>query len=337
MAARKGTHEDSKAIPAVAYMCGEERLLVTDAVDRLRARVLAEVSAPDFNHDRVSARGCPMGRLVDMCRTLPVMSARRLVEVRDAETIVAADHEVLLEYVRQPDPACTLLLVGEKADLRLKFFKELNSLGVLRIFSKLQERELPAWLHQRATRHGITLTDGAADSLAAAIGAELMLLERALEKLRLAAGSGGTVDEDHVATHVSQTRVETSFRIVDALTAGDLAGALQTLLEVVDAGEPPLRLLGALTYAQRNAIRFQQRLAQGASVPEAARECRIFFNANQVASRVKAAGAQGLCAQLVAMAEADLALKGGSVAEDESVLTALMFKLHALAGRPRAG
>lgn len=326
----KKTASDDKALPLVAYLCGEERLLVDDAHQRLRNRVLEEVRAVDFNHDRVSAKTTPVGRFVDMCRTLPVMSPRRLVEVRDAEAITTEeDRDALLAYVKAPDPGCTLILVGDKADMRLRVFKELNTAGVIRVFGKPSEKELPDWLHQRSARHGITLSDAATDGLVAACGAELMLLERALEKLRLVVGEGGLVDEGHVAEHVTQTRVETSFKIVDALAAGNVGEALQVLLSVVDAGEPPLRLLGALTYAQRNSIRFLDRLLAGAPLGDAAKEARIFFNASQVASRVKATGQLGLTQGLMAMADADRMLKG-SAADDEAVLVQLLLRLHAL-------
>jgi DNA polymerase-3 subunit delta len=335
MAARKGGPE-SDALPAVAWLCGEERLLVDDAWDRLRTRALKEVHAPDFNHDRVSAKGTPVGVILGLCRTLPVMSPRRLVEVREAEAIPTPEHELLLAYVKDPDPSCTLILIGEKADLRMKLYKELNAIGALRIFSKLAERELPDWITQRSRRHGVSITDGAADSLAAAVGSELLLLERSLEKLRLVVGEGGTITEEHVAVHVAQTRVETSFKIVDAMAGGDMGTALQTLLSVVDAGESPIRLLGALAYAQRNSIRFLDRLLEGASADAAARECRIFSNAHQAANRVKTAGRTGLGAGLVAIAAAERALKSSGGADDEAVLVELLFKLKASQGRKSA-
>ncbi|MBI5493681.1 MAG: DNA polymerase III subunit delta [Deltaproteobacteria bacterium] len=336
MAAQKSADKD--ALPAVAWLCGEERLLVDDAHERLRARVLAVLQAPDFNHDRVSARGLPVDQLVGMCRTLPVMSPRRLVEVRDAELFPTAEHDKLVAYVKEPDPSCTLILVADgKPDMRMKLFKELNTLGVLKLFARPSEREVPAWITQRARKHGIMVDGGAADSLAAAIGADLMLLERALEKLRLVVGEGGVVSEDHVATHVAQTRVETSFRIVDAMSAGKMGEALQITLAVVDAGEPPIRLLGALAWAQRNSIRFLDRLLDGVPLADAARECRM-FNAGAAEKRVRRAGRDGLVAGLLALADAERALKSSGGADDEAVLVELLFRLRdAHAGtRPRA-
>jgi len=332
MAAKKGPSRpvDDGSIPAMAYLCGEERLLVDDAFEKLRQRALAEVGAPDFNHDRVSGRKETAQGIVNLCRTLPVMSKRRLVEVREAEGIPAADHDLLVDYANNPDPSSTLLLVGEKPDMRLKLFKKLEEAGVLHVFSKLSERELSSWVERRCKHHQIVLQAGAVDSLVAAIGAELMLLERALEKLRLVVGEGGVVTEDQVAEHVAVTRVETSFKIVDAMAQGNLADALQTMLSVVDAGEPPLRLLGALAWAQRQQIRFLDLILGGEPVFQAARTCRIFKDEDRAAARVKAVGREGLSAGLAAIAEADRSLKSSSV-NDEEVLMELLLKLTRLA------
>jgi DNA polymerase-3 subunit delta len=328
MAPPKGA-PSSKSPPSVAYLAGEERLLVEDALERHRASALENVQVMDFNHDRVSARSTGAQAMVNLCRTLPVMSPRRLVEVRDAEAIAAADHPLLLEYVRSPDPACTLLLVGDKADMRMNFFKELNTRGVLFIFSRVAEKELPGFVEQRSRRHQISLTREAVECLAVTIGSELMLLDRALEKLRLVVGDNGVVDEAAVAEHVAVTRMETSFKIVEAIAAGRPGEALTIMLTVVGAGEPALRLLGALAYAQRQSILMLGLLDQGLAPFEAARQARVFRNADKVAARVRAAGACNLAEGLCAIADADRALKS-SVRDDESVLTELIFRLAVL-------
>ncbi|MEW5850828.1 MAG: DNA polymerase III subunit delta [Myxococcota bacterium] len=330
MAVRKSGSENTQ----VAWLCGEERLLIQDALERLRARAMAEIRAPDFNVQRASAKNTTVGTIVGFCRTLPVMSPKRLVEIHDADAIPAPDHEALLEYVHSPDPQCVLILVGEKVDKRLKLFKELESAGVLQVFDRLNERELPRWLENRARTHEITLQPEAANTLAAAVGSELMLLDSALEKLRLVVGKGGVVSEDHVAEHITTTKVETSFKIVDAMAAGKLGLALQTMLSVVNAGEAPLRLLGALAYAQRQSIRLLDKLEQGASPQEAAREVRIFYNADAAVRRVQAAGREALAAGMVAIADADRLLKGSSVS-DEDVLVALLMRLNALQRRKK--
>lgn len=317
---------DQGPLPLVAYLCGEERLLVLDAHQRLQQRVLAEVRAPDFNHNRVSARNTPMAEIVNLCRTLPMMGPWRLVEVMEAETMPADQHPQLLEYVHAPDPSCTLILVGGKPDMRLKLYKELQSAGVLQVFDKIAERQLPGWLMERAKHHNITLTQDAAEDLAAAIGTELMLQDRALEKLRLVVGEGGRVLGDHVSLHVATTRVETSFKIVDALAAGDLGTAMETMLSVVDAGEAPLRLLGALAYAQRQSIRLLDKMESGTPPAQAAREIRLFQNVDNTVRRVKTAGREGLSAGLMAIARADRALKSSPLAE-EDVLVQLLLEL----------
>jgi DNA polymerase-3 subunit delta len=319
---------------SVAYLCGEERFLVQETLTRIRERAFLEVRAPDFNVQRFSSRATKLTEILDSCRTLPVMSPRRLVEVHDAEAITADFQEEFLAYVRAPDPACTLVLVGAKADLRLKLFKELAAAGVLQSFDRLHDRALPGWVVDRAPAHGISISQDAAQGLSLAIGSELLLLDSALEKLRLVVGEGGEVTAKDVATHVASTRVEDNFAIVNSLAAGDLGTALGTMLAVLDADTRPLSLVGALAWAQRQSISLLGMLEGGASVAEAGRELRLFGRAESAARRVQAQGWPPLVAGLVAIGDAERALKSSPL-DDKDVLFSLVLSLYQMGKQAR--
>ena len=87
---------------AVYLIHGDERHIARSATGWLRASVLSDGVA-DFNLDRFDGReNVSVDAVVQACRTLPMMAARRFVWLRNAEAIIGrrADAlKVLLEYI----------------------------------------------------------------------------------------------------------------------------------------------------------------------------------------------------------------------------------------------
>lgn len=89
------------------------------------------------------------------------------------------------------------------------------------------------------------------------------LLEQELDKLAVAVGSGTTIEPDGVLALVAKTREGNVFRIMDAIGEGKAAEALGVLGELLDQGEDPYAILGALTAQLRKLAGVNRQLAKG--------------------------------------------------------------------------
>ena len=113
---------EDETLPPIIAFGGEERVFVDDALDIIRRRAL-EGGLADFNHDRTSGRDREPGEIIAMCKTLPTMAPRRLVEVADAQDLRDDALPVLKAYVEDPCPETVLCLVFRKWDGRSKLIK----------------------------------------------------------------------------------------------------------------------------------------------------------------------------------------------------------------------
>ncbi|MFO0573042.1 MAG: DNA polymerase III subunit delta [Polyangia bacterium] len=231
--------------PPIVYLCGKEQFLVNRAVEAVKSAVLDQATR-DFNYDVFQAKDAPVSKILAAARTLPMMARRRLVLVRDADELDAAEMVQLGKYTEAPVPEACLCLVAEKADLRLRFFTQIKKQGLLLKLEPLSERQLPAFVESEARRLKVKLQPGAAARLADEIGADLGQLVDALGRLANYVAEGQPIKISDVEEVVATTRQHSVFELIDAVGAGDRAQALSLLGGMLAQREPALRLLAML-------------------------------------------------------------------------------------------
>src|SRR5262249_33707504 len=125
--------------------------------------------------------------------------------------------------------------------------------------------KLPQWCVQwAAARHQKQLTAPAAALLVELVGPEMGLLDQELLKLAVYIGDRKRIDVQDVDTLVGRSRTENTWKIFDAIAAGQSAQALALLDRLLDQGEDPHRLLGAFSMQLR-------RLAQASRLTQLGR------------------------------------------------------------------
>lgn len=167
---------------------GEEAFITRRAMDWLRGAVLAG-AVEDFNLDRFDGReNTDAERIVQAARTLPMMAARRLVWVRNAEALFkqSAGLDKLVEYVESPDPmSCLVFQAMERVKKNGKLYKRIAAHGCVLETKTPHERELVEWVRGAAEARERTLRPDAAAMLVEAIGRDLTALDIAVERLTL--------------------------------------------------------------------------------------------------------------------------------------------------------
>lgn len=199
-----------------------------------------------FNLDALLASEASAASILEAARTMPMFGSRRLVQVRDAHVLKAEELNQLLPYLKDPSPTTCLLLLGEKADLRLKFFSELKKHGVVVRFERLKDRQAPGWVAGEAKRLRIQLRAGAAEAIAEAVGTDMGQLAAALERLSLFVGVGKPVGPADVERVLAQTRQRSIFELTNAVGRGQRREALLVLSRMLDDREPGVRIVAML-------------------------------------------------------------------------------------------
>jgi DNA polymerase-3 subunit delta len=204
-----------------------------------------------------------------------MFAERRLVTIRDAHLIPAAEQEKLLSYLDNPASDTCLLLIADKIDSRRKLFQQFKKKGTLVEFRPLTERDLPTYLKKRLSAKNIQISADALSLFCSMVSTGLDEVHSELDKLLMFIGSASLIDVKDVRAVVSRGRAENVFELGNAAGRGDLAAALSLVSRLSAAGEAPLKILSLLTRHFRQLWKIRELRAQQCSARDIAAQVRI--------------------------------------------------------------
>lgn len=261
---------DNGNFPPLLFLYGEEQFLLERALKHLLDKAIPE-DARDFNLTTFHHKDFSAARLLEAARTYPVFFPRRVVLVKGAHQIPAAELEGLQDYLRHPLPETLLIFAGEKIDARRKFFTEFKKCGELVEFKKLYDNQLPAAIRDLARQSGLTLTDSALTLFCRRVGANLQEVQTELVKLSLYLGENRLADVAEVEAVVTGNRQETVFALNDAIGERQAALAVELTGRILDEGLAALLVLTMITRHMRNLCKVGEMVALKRSKGEIAK------------------------------------------------------------------
>jgi DNA polymerase-3 subunit delta len=299
------------SIEPVYLFDGEEDYFHEEGIRLLERAVLPDGAAAV---DRESVLGSETGlaTVLDLASTYPMGGGRRLVIVRRADGMRLEEAGALSSFLLRPNPRACLVFSDSGFDRRRLLYRTLLA-GATRVDCRpLDEARSIAWVRERLRGRGYAIGTDLAEAIATGLaGAALGRLDSELQKLMDAIGEPRPIQPADLAILADVPRVEDAFRLAAQVARGDRAGAIAALRALLEAGEEPVRLLGALAWYFRNALKAE--VASRRRLPP--REITDLYGINQ--GRIERfreetghAGTPGLQSALALCLQADRELKG---------------------------
>ncbi len=313
----------------VYLLAGDERLLITRCADAVR---LATVGGGPrgLSEDLFDAKQTSAATVITACRTLPMMSKRRLVTVRGCDDLRKADQEALLPYFEKPEPTTVLLLVGPGFDLRVKLAIAAKERGWLFVAKAPSEGALVPWIEREAKAAGVALEPGAAESLALSVGADLSVLADGLERLSLYA-NGRAVTAAMVDAVITPVREIPAWDLAEAVGHRNLASCLGVLARLNAQGQHSLPTLGLIARQVHLIAKARTHADTRATTPLASTLKLPPFAADKIAAQARRWPPAMIQRALRVLAATDAALKGAK-RDDERIVEECLLALCGGAG-----
>jgi len=261
---------------------GEEEFTKRSALKALREKVAGGDFAA-MNDTRLTDPA--PDELIAAAETLPFLSERRFVEVRDSAMLLAGkaknyDEDSAVKrldaYLGQlPDTAVVVFFVRGKADGRKKLYQTLKKKGQIVSFEPLDDRELAQWIARTLKKEGKKISLAACQRLWFSAGRDLTLLSNEIGKLSAYAGNREEVTEEDVAAICVQSTEYKVYDMADTLLSGQGAKALRMLDALLRDGEERLMLLSLLGRQCRQVGYAKAMAAAGAQTGEIASKLGI--------------------------------------------------------------
>lgn len=302
--------KSQSAPPPCIVIFGTESFLVRKATAEAIDQVFPQ-GVPDMGISEFDVSQVVLADVLDELRTLPFLSERRLVMIRDAEAFISKNRENLEKYLAAPSPTGVLLMICKTFDARTKLYKAVQKVGRAVKCKPLYPKQVAMWIVDRA-RDGYRkrMDRSAASRLHDLVGGSLSTLDAELDKLSIFVGEKPDIQLGDIEALVGHNRDEKVFGIVDAMASGQTGRALELWHQVwatdrVAEG----RAIGGLAYSLRRLL--EARTAAEAGVPLEKLARQLWTEPDVLAKRFRNCQVCDIENQLMDLLDVDLRAKTG--------------------------
>ena len=287
----------------------------------------------EFGYSVHPGETATFAEVVDELETVPFLGERRLVVVEGADSFVTRNRAALEKLVGNLPATGSLVLDVKSWTSTTNLAKMVDTKRTI-VCKAPAASKLPQWCIQwAAALHGKELTPPAASMLVDLIGPEMGLLDQELLKLALYIGQRTTIEAEDVDKLVGRSRAEIIWPIFDAIGAGNEAAALLLLDRLLDQGDDPVRLLGAISYQLRRLAQAARLAIAGQPLMLALEQVGVHFGHRAAEQQLKHLGRQRAVQLYDWLLEVDQGIKGASQLPPGTLLERLVIRLaHKSAG-----
>ena len=228
----------------VFFLHGEEEHLKELALRQLIAAHLDE-GTRDFNLDEVRGTDVTPETLASLIQTPPMMAEWRVVVVHDTQGLAGSStsRKILEDVAEGPPPGLALLLLADTSGSKAKIWKTLEKKTTAVAFPRLSDADLPGWLMGWAEREGLELDPAAARAITAAIGSDLAVMVREMEKLRDYVGDRKAIGREDVEAVVGAIPRQDRWEWIDMVAERRFEEARRTFPILLESGDSGVGLV----------------------------------------------------------------------------------------------
>lgn len=336
--------EASSGDPAgkdLAYLLqGDDPGLLSQALTALLARL---ASAGDDGPASVEEYGEPargesrrdepaaVVLALEACRTLPFLSSRRVVVLRDTTALDAAQVKQVVAYLAEPVDTTALILVHPGKSAPAPLVKAVRAVGtVVDAVPAAAGRARSQWFADHLRAAPVRLAPTAAAQLEEHLGEDLARLEGILATLHATFGDSTPIGSAELEPFLGSAGGVAPWDLTDAIDAGDVPRAISALHRMLEAGERhPLQVLATLHRHFGAMLRLDGSGASDEASAAALTGMRP-FPAKKALAQSRKLGHERIARAIALLAGADLELRGGLGWPPDLVLEVLVARLARL-------
>ena len=217
-------------------------------------------------------------QVLDELRTVPFLSDKRVVVIKDADDFVSENRPLLEKYFENPSRSGVLVMTVSSWQSNTKLAKKLPQVGELISVAEPKRWELPRKLNEYAQdAHGKRVAPDAAEFLVELVGENVGQLYGEIDKLALFAGGEKVITAKHVESLTGHNRMFNCFEAIEAAVSGRTDVAISRLRTMfAEDRSAEYTAVGAFAYYFRRMFTAKAMLEKGVSTGEIAAKLRIW-------------------------------------------------------------
>lgn len=312
MAKKEPTDQNATCLP-IYVIYGKDRRLALEKLQAVTEQVLADAD-PQVCLSSYEGAVEWADVLDDLC-TLPFLSERRLVVIKDADPFVTQYRENLEKYLEKPSETGVLILLPDSFPKTTRLAKRIGKIGGLIPCEPVKPHELPSYLIRYAKdQHQLTLRRDGAEALVELVGDNANILANEVDKLATYLATPGnekkTIELAAIHELAGSNRQFNIFNVIDAMTTGATSLALTRLDRMLSQDrDAQYTVVGAFAWHVRRLYNARLMLDRGQHPQAIVKQLRIWANGDRFIGQVKVLRLSQIAAILTTLTELDFAIK----------------------------
>lgn len=315
------------------FLGGTEPYYVDKLAKLLEDKALTPSEAA-FNKAVFYGNETNAGKLLNELRSFPMMAARRLVVLKEAQKLGKEEWEKLVPYLEKPVDSTVFVMVfrDKGLDGRLKAAKAIEKNSKKFESKALYENQIPAWIQGHIESRGYSVEPEALRALSTYLGTGLALIESELEKIFIVLqGDKSTVVSKQVVFDMINVDKDFNvFELVNSLGVRDHVKSHFIISQMMrnTKENPPVFVLSQVYSFYAKLMKLQAlKLTSEFEVAKAIGVAN--FIARQYVTAMRNYTSREVYRNMTYALEADLYLKGVYTTHmsDEHVMKTLVFKV----------
>ena len=323
----KNKQKSVQSIEPIYVISGKETGLVNAECDKVLNTLLAPEQRTTglFN---VSPSQVSISQVLDELRTLPFLTDRRVVLIKEADKFVSDNRPLLEKYFDDPSDTGVLVLTVNSWQARTKLAKKLGKAGKLISVEQPKPWQLPPRLKQYALdAYDKKLNEDAARFLVEITGDDLGRLYNEVDKLALFAESEKAITVKHIEALTGNNRMFNVFAVIDSILDGNVAKAVERLRKMfAEDKSTEFTVVGAFAFHFRRLFNAKAMLAKGATPADVISKLRIWGNKEGFLKQLRKMSLRQIGDNIQRLAITDYQIKMGQV-KAQLAIEQLVFKL----------
>lgn len=211
---------------APVYLLHGEEGYYIDRLVKEFDRVIPEEDK-EFNQYVLFGAQVEPGAVADLCMSIPMMSDRQLVILKEAQVMRADQLNRLARYVASPSPSTILVICVRGAKCKATELVSAIKKHGGEVFESPKVPDYKLMPHVEAIVHNLGMSAGqkALDMLCEFIGSDLSRMHNEVAKLAHILGSGSEITPDAIERNIGFSKDFNSFELIDAIAARNMAKA----------------------------------------------------------------------------------------------------------------
>ncbi len=316
MAKAGKTNKSSSQTKVVYVLVGKDRRLAVDKLQELTEFLLdgadEQMALSSFEGGSTS-----LADVFDSLKTMPFLSDRRVVVIKDADEFITKYRQQLEEYLDNPSPTGVLVMLAGTFPKTTRLAKRVTKIGEIYNCAPVSIRQLPSFLIDYAkSKHQLRMDNRTAGILIELAGEDSGILVNEIDKISAyVKGPGndsGIITTDDIQALVGNNRQYNVFSVIDAMTLSDTAKAL-TLLDrmLSQSRDAEYSAVGAFAWHFKRLYTARVMMDARANTREILKQAKVWNNGDKFIKQVSGMNTRQASILLRRLAEVDYAAKTG--------------------------